>query len=540
MIASSIDWWIFVAYLILVFAFGLYMSRREATASDFFLAGRRLPWYAIAISLFASNISSSGLIALAGDAYRYGIAVSTLEWGAILGLTLLVFVYLPYYRNATIFTTPEFLERRYGPAARMLFALTVIAVELLVYMPYMFFAGGLFLGVLFDLPFVWSVIGIATFVGLYTTIGGLGAVVWTDVIQGVLMIVGGAIVTILALARIGGITTFIAQVPEGHLSVSLPVDHPAYPFPATMIGGYMLVTIYYWCHNQTIVQRTFGGRTDWDARMGAIGACYIKLILPFVIVLPGVLAVVLIPDLGIGKEADQALPLLIKEVVPSGLMGVIMAAMIASLMSSADSGLNSLATIFTNDFYRRWVKPNASENRLVLVGRIASVGILLISVARALTMDENPSLMQFLQVGLSYLASPVIVVFAAGVFWRGATAAGAATTLLVAPLVSYLCQHAYSWIPWWPSHMVYWMPITVGILFSILFIVSQLTPRKSDEELSGLIWSRADALGKRDDSSHTEQAKMRESATPSRRWLDYRLWAVVAIVLMLIEICWLW
>ena len=234
MTAHWIDWTVFGIYLISVFAFGLYMSRREESSSDFFLAGRGLPWYAIALSLFASNISSGSLVALAGDAYRFGMAVGTLEWGAIVCLTLLVFVFLPYYRSTSVYTTPEFLEKRYGPTARMLFATTVLAVELWVYMPYMFYAGGLFLESLFDVPFAWSVVGIAIFVGIYTTIGGLGAVVWTDVIQGLLMIAGGATVCVLALSEIGGWAAFRAQVPEGHMSVGLPGDHPAYPFPATM------------------------------------------------------------------------------------------------------------------------------------------------------------------------------------------------------------------------------------------------------------------------------------------------------------------
>ena len=208
-------------------------------------------------------------------------------------------------------------------------------------LPFMFYAGGLFLEELFGLPFAVSIVGIALFVGIYTTFGGLSAVVWTDVIQGVLMIAGGLIVTGLALAKIGGWTAFLEQVPEAHMHVRLPADHPKYPFPATMLGGYLMISIYYWCQNQTIVQRTLAARSEWDSRMGAIGAGYLKLLLPFILVLPGILAVVLIPDLGLEAEADKALPKLIELVVPTGLMGLVMAALIASLMSSADSSSHS-------------------------------------------------------------------------------------------------------------------------------------------------------------------------------------------------------
>jgi len=219
---------------------------------------------------------------------------------------------------------------------------------------------------------------------------------------------------------------------------------------------------------------------------------------------------------------------------------VIMAAMIASLMSSADSGLNSLATIFTNDIYRRWVDSGAGERRLVLVGRISSVVILTAAVIRALTMQENASLMQFLQIGMAYLAAPVIVVFAAGMFWRGATSAGAVITLLVAPVVCYLCQQAHHTIAGWPGHMVYWMPIAVGILFTILFVVSLFTQRKSDEELAGLIWSRAAALGNRDDAPHAEHSELGTRAARGSLWRDCRCWAGVAIVLMALEMWWFW
>lgn len=559
MAVHSIDWIVFGIYLLVVFAFGLYMSLRDESSKDFFLAGRSLPWYAIALSLFASNISSGSLVALAGDAYRYGIAVSTLEWGAIICLILLAFVFLPYYRRMAVITTPEFLEKRYGPSARTLFAGTVVIVELSVYLPFLFYAGGLFLETLFALPFFWSVLGIALFVGLYTTIGGLSAVVWTDVIQGVLMVAGGLTVTVLALVKIGGWLEFYEHLPEGHMSVFLPADHPAFPFPATLIGGYFMISIYYWCQNQTIVQRTLAGRSDWDSRMGAVGAGYIKLILPFVLVLPGVLAVVLIPDLGSGAGADKALPLLIKAVVPTGFMGLVMAAMVASLMSSADSGLNSLATIVTNDFYHRWIDRQASATRLVLIGRVASVAILVCAVARALTLQETPSLMQFLQSGLAYLAAPVIVVFIAGLFWRGATSAGAVTTFIAAPLVCLFAQNGHTvlneWLPgmftwwsadwfnWWPAHVVYWLPIAVGLLTALLVGISLFTKRKTDAELEPILWTPQQTLTfdqRAFDRSGSPVVADGDKDKGSRRpWVyDYRLWAALALILMVVEIWW--
>ena len=552
MAAQRIDWIVFGIYIAAVFAFGLYMSMRDKSSRDFFLAGRGLPWYAIALSLFASNISSGSLVALSEQAYRHGMAVGTFEWGAVICLTLLAFVFLPYYRRSAVMTTPEFLERRYSPSARMLFAVLLLAVELWVYLPYIFYAGGLFLEELFEVDRNLAIVGIALFVGSYTTIGGLSAVVWTDVIQGILMVAGGLVITVLALVKIGGWGELIAQLPEGHMNVMLPHDHPEFPFPASLIGGYTMISIYYWCQNQTIVQRTLAGRTDWDSRMGAIGGGYIKLVLPFVLVLPGVLAVVLIPDLA-GSEVNKVLPKLIELVVPTGLMGFVMAALVASLMSSADSGLNSLATVVTNDFYRRWIDRDASQRKLVFIGRIASVAILVCAVTRALTMQETDSLMMFLQAGLAYLAAPVIVVFIAGLFWRGATSAGAVVTFVAAPLVCLFAQNGHTvlneWLPgvatWWPSSIIYWLPIAVGVLIVLLIAVSLCTPRKTAAELKPLMWTRKDTLTfNEQDALATGQTGDGEVAAKSQaagqHWFyDYRLWAVLALLIMAVEIWWL-
>ena len=201
---NIIDWAVLTVYLVGVFGFGLYMSRREKTEADFFLAGRRLPWYAIALSLFATHISSGSLIGLAGDGYRVGMAVGTLEWGAILGLFLLAFVFVPYYQKSCVYTMPEFMEKRYNVYVRTLFAGAVLIFEILVNIPFLLYAGGLAMKVIFGIDIIWATIAIALFVGIYTTFGGLSAVVWTDVIQGCFMIVGGIILTLFGLYAIGG------------------------------------------------------------------------------------------------------------------------------------------------------------------------------------------------------------------------------------------------------------------------------------------------------------------------------------------------
>jgi len=535
-----LDWMVLGIYLAVVFGFGLYMARKEDSTEDFFLAGRRLPWYAIALSLFATNISSGSLIGLSGDAYRVGLAVGTLEWGAILGLLLLAFVFLPYYQKRAVYTMPEFMEHRYNLTVRILFAGIVLLFEILVNIPFVLYAGGLALKVTFGVPEEWAIVLIGVFVGVYTTIGGLGAVVWTDVIQGVLMIIGGTVLTLFGLHAIGGIEGLTTHAAD-KLHVCLPGDHPDYPFPATMIGGYFLVTIYYWCQNQTMVQRTLGARSEWDARMGAMAACFIKLILPFIIVLPGVIAFVLFPEL---DSSDKALPVLIKSVIPAGLSGLLVATVIASLMSSADSALNSWATIFTHDFYHRLINRKASPKRLILIGRLAIVFVLIVTVVRTTLLGNPESILQFLLNGLGYISCPIIVIFMVGIFWSRATSTAAIVTLVTSPVVCYTTQHMKETFGWGFSQtsIVYWLPVAVGIAVLIMIIVSLATRPKPREALQNLIWSRQDTMTMGlhlftrpgdDPSPSPPHSKEKWSL-----WADYRIIGVTALILMIV-IIWL-
>ena len=533
-----IDGIVFGVYLVGVFGLGLWVSRRQGTPENFFLAGHRLPWYAIALSLVATNVSSGTLVGLAGDGYRVGMAVGTLEWGALLGLYLLAFVFLPYYQRAGVYTTPEFLEKRYSPATRLLLAGIVLVFDMVIFMPFVLYTGGLFLHVTFDYPIFYCVLVIAAFAGVYTTFGGLGAVVWTDVVQGVFIFAGGAVVTLLALDKIGGVSELTRQAPE-HLHVCLPSDHPTFPFPWTMIGGFFLITVYYWCHNQTIIQRTLGARTEWDGRMGVIGACFIKLLAPFVIVLPGILAFVLFPQL---EDTNQALPKLITEIVPVGLRGLIWAFVVASLMSSADSGINSWATIFTNDFYHRIIDRKASPKRLVLVGRLASIVLLVVAVLCTSGLEKKPSILQHFLTTFAFLATPVIVVFMIGILWRGATSAAAITTFVTAPLICFVSQSLHKYVEWWPAQVTSWMVPAVAFTAFVMIVVSLFTPRKDPGSLKGLIWTPEDTLAMRSGLfRRRDQEGLAEASTDVQPsvWGDYRAWAALSFILLCAVIWWL-
>lgn len=540
-----IDLSVFFVYIVVVFCFGIYMSRKEDTAEDFFLAGRRLPWFAVALSLFATNISSGSLIGLAGDAFRDGLAVGILEWGAILGLFILAYIFLPYYQRRRIYTLPEFLEQRYNLAARSIFAIAMLLYEIVVFLPFVLYGGGVVVEEMFGVPFLWGLIGIATFVGIYTIVGGLGAVVWTDVIQGILMIVSGVVVTVLGLVELGGIDAFREKAAD-KLHVCLAADHERFPFWGTMFGGPFLITVFYWCLNQTIVQRTLGARSEWDARMGTMCACLIKLILPFVIVLPGIIMFALEPGF---EPADKALPELIQRVVPTGLSGLLIAAILAALMSSADSSLNSWATIFTHDIYHRLIDPEASPRRLISVGRIAIACLLVVVVVRTTFLSGIQSILQFLLTGAAYMSGPVVVVFLLGVLWSRATSVAAVVTMLLSPVICYACQNmkdicelfGFVGYGFSQSSTVYWLPLAVCFISLLMIVVSLLTEPKSPQALKGLIWSWRDTLTF--DSQLFNRRDIETTGEFEKRviylWKDYRLVGAVAMVLMIVTIWWL-
>ena len=537
--ANWLDWLVLGIYFVGVFAFGLYMSRREGAATDFFLAGRRLPWYAIALSLFATNISSGSLVGMAGQGYTIGMGAGTLQWHAIFTLILLAFVYLPYYQRRSVTTIPEFLELRYGLSTRTLFALAVILFDMIVTLPYVFYSAGLVIEVIFGVPMEWPIVAIALLVAVYTAWGGLTAVVWTDSLQAIFMLAGGVIATLFGLQAIGGLDALMAQAAD-KMHVVLPADHPDYPFPASMFGGYLLVSVYYWCHGQFIVQRVLGARAEWDARMGTILTCYIKLFLPFITVLPGVIAFVLFPEL---NRPDKALPMLVGAVVPAGLSGVIIAALLAAFMSSASSIANSWATVLANDVYHRLIDRKATAKRLILVGRIATVFLFTVAVIRTPGLRENQSIMQFFQTGLAYISTPVIVIFAMGIFWRRATAAASVAAIVASPLICYFAQHMRQLTGFGPSQpsIVYWSPIAVAMTILLMMAVSRFTKPKPAAALEGLMWSGKDTLAfsvqlfQRRDIEGAEPAAM-----PSSRpgiWTDYRL-ATIVVLILLAAIMW--
>jgi SSS family solute:Na+ symporter len=425
---SILDVTIIVSYLVLVAVIGYQTAKRTHDADDLFLAGRRLTWLPIGFSLFASNISSSTLIGLMGAAYTWGIAVSNYEWMAAPILVFAVFFIIPVYIQNRISTVPEYLEYRYSSEVRRYFSMLTIIANIVIDTAGTLYAGAIvFTLFLPELSLTAAAILIALLSGIYTAAGGLAAVVYTDILQAVILIFGSAVIAVLSFAQINySWAELIQSVPEQHLSLLLPIDNLHLPWLGTLVG-IPILGFYFWCTNQFIVQRILAARSLNDARWGALFAGLLKLNILFLMVLPGVMAIHIVPGL---QNGDLVFPALIEKLLPSGLMGIVIAALVAALMSSIDSTLNSAATLVTLDF----IKPNytsLSEQQTMWIGRVFILVFMMIAAIIAPLIGQFEGLFAYLQTILSYWVPPVVVIFLFGIFGTRTESKAALITLIV-------------------------------------------------------------------------------------------------------------
>lgn len=420
---STLDVVTFVAYFVIVLAVAVIVSRRERTTDDYFLAGRTLPWWLIGISLIASNISTEHFVGMAGSAVDFGLAIASYEWMAAITLVIVGRWFLPKFLTLRITTMPEYLERRFDTRSRSWLAVYMLLAYVFVAMATVLYAGGLALQTMFGLPMGWGIAMLAGFAGAYTVYGGLKAVVWSDLIQGIVMLAGGAITTVLALKAIGGWDALMAEAGDKFHMV-LPLSHPELPWFAVFFGGLWIANLFYWGGNQFITQRALAARNVAQARFGVIFAGFIKLAVPFIVVIPGIIASVLYANEL--QRSDMAYPLLIERILPVGLTGFIFAALLAAIMSSLDSMLNSAATIFTIDVYDRHLRPGRTQPQLIRVGRISTAVALVIAALWAPALGQFERVFSYIQEFWGLVTPGVAVVFLAGLFWPRATARGAA------------------------------------------------------------------------------------------------------------------
>jgi len=425
-------WFDFVAFglfIAMVMGFSLYASRKEDTGEDYFLAGRQLTWWLIGFSLIASNISTEHFVGQAGRGYDIGLAIASYEWMAAVTLVIVAFFFLPHFLRSGIYTMPEFLEHRYDVRTRTIMATFMMIAYVVVALATVLYSGALAMEAVFGVDPILGIWAIGLLAGIYTVYGGLKAVVWSDLIQGIALILGGILITVLGFRAVGGVEAFFTLGAD-KLHVVLPWNHPEMPWVAVFIGGLWIPNLFYWGMNQFITQRTLGARSLRDGQRGIILAASIKLVIPFIIVFPGIMAAEIYGDTI--ANADQAYPLLIRDILPVGLTGVMFAALFGAVMSSLDSMLNSAATIFTVDIYQRHVRKGTAEPRqLVRIGRIATAILVVVGCLWAPLVARAGSVYQYIQMFWGFISPGIVASFLFGLFWKKTPAVAASGAMLL-------------------------------------------------------------------------------------------------------------
>jgi len=482
-----IDIVIIAVYAVFVVIIGLFFAKKHESAEDYFLAGRSMTWPLIGFSLFASNISSTTLIGLAGDAYSTGISVYNYEWMASIVLVFFVIFILPFYLKSKIFTMPEFLEKRYDSRSREIFSILTLFLNIVVDTAGSLYAGGLLMQLIFpSIPMWQTIVIIALIAGIYTIAGGLAAVMYTDVVQAVLLIIGSVIMTIAAFIKIGSWANVTAVTPPGMLSLVRPLSDPSVPWLG-LLTGVPLLGFYFWCTNQFMVQRVLSAKNVTHGRLGALFAGLLKLPVLFIMVLPGILARYLYPHL---SNPDMVYPTLIFDLLPAGLLGIVIAGFIAALMSQVDSTLNSASTLITMDFVKKY-KPNLTSEQLMWVGRGFTALFMVLAALWAPEIQKFSSLYKYLQKILSYAIPPVVALFIIGIFWKRANAKGAFITLVSGLSIGAVSFVMIEILHLFKLHFLYIAAI-LFIISVVIQIISTLFTKPPDEEkIKPFLWTPA-------------------------------------------------
>jgi SSS family solute:Na+ symporter len=409
---ETIDIVLLFLYFAAVLLVGFYYSNREKTPTEYFLAGRNVGWLAIGSSLFATNISSEHFIGLAGSGASSGLAVGHFEWMACFIVLILGWVFAPFYLKAGVFTMPEFLERRFNKSSRIYLTTVSIVAYIMTKISVTLFAGGLLLHQILGWNMITSAIVMVIITGIYTIAGGLSAVIYTELIQTVVLISGALLLTIMGLGEVGGFRGLQAALPADFFQMFKPTNHPHFPWTGIIFGAPILA-IWYWCTDQVIVQRVLSARNIQHARSGAVLAGFLKILPVFILILPGMIALVLFPGI---KGDDAYLALIISKLLPPGVRGIVIAGLLAALMSSLASTFNSSSTLITMDIYRQF-RPHANGREIVLIGRLATIALVILGILWVpLIRSISNHLFIYLQSVQAYISPPIAAVFIFGIF----------------------------------------------------------------------------------------------------------------------------
>jgi solute:Na+ symporter, SSS family len=504
---APLDIAIIVVYFVIVFSIGFYFSLKERTSEDYFLASRHVGWFAIGASLFVSNISTEHFIGLAGSGATSGLAVGHFEWLACLILLILGWVFVPFYLRSNVFTMPEFLERRFNRHCSVYLASISILAYIFTKISVHLYAAAIVLERVVGWNPMTAAILLVVATGVYTVAGGLAAVIYTDLVQTLILLAGAIALTVIGLDQVGGFAALRAALPADYFSMMKPMDHPEFPWTGIFLGAPIL-GIWYWCTDQVIVQRVLSAKDEGHAKAGTIFAGFLKILPVFVLVLPGLIAVALYPQLftmenGRVTNGDIAYPTLIVNLLPTGLVGLMIAALLAALMGAMSSVFNSASTMVTLDFYKR-LRPQASERQLVNFGRIATgamvvLGILWVPFIHLLSSQ----LYIYLQSVQAYVSPPIAVCFILGILWPRLNGTGAISSLLTGFVLGTVrfvyevldkTRHYESPAIRWLVDMnfLHYAILMFVVCAAVLVVVSYMGPAPDRRQLAGLTFATVD------------------------------------------------
>lgn len=468
-----LDYIIFIAYAILILGVGLWVSRdkkgHEKNAEDYFLASKSLPWWAIGASLIAANISAEQFIGMSGSGFALGLAIASYEWMAAITLIIVGKYFLPIFIEKGLYTIPEFVEKRFSTNLKTILAVFWIALYVFVNLTTVLFLGALALETIMGIELWQGVLGLALFAAAYSLYGGLSAVAWTDVIQVIFLVLGGLVTTYLALNTVSGgegviegIKTVYEKAPD-RFAMILDESNAYYkdlPGIAVIVGGMWVANLYYWGFNQYIIQRTLAAKSLKEAQKGILFAAFLKLLIPVIVVVPGIAAYVMVNDpeimaslgdvaqhnLPTLEQADKAYPWLL-QFLPVGLKGLAFAALAAAIVSSLASMLNSTSTIFTMDIYKQYINKNANDKLTVNIGRLSAFIALIIAALIAPQMNGLDQVFQYIQEYTGIVSPGILAVFMLGLFWKKTTNKAAIIGALVSiPIALYFKVAPNGWM----------------------------------------------------------------------------------------------
>src|SRR5215813_4268401 len=495
---APIDIAIIAVYFVIVFGIGFYFSQKERTSEDYFLASRDIGWFFIGASLFVSNISTEHFIGLSGTGASSGLAVGHFEWLACLILLILGWVFVPFYLRSNVFTMPQFLERRFSRQCAVYLAGISIIAYIFTKISVQLYAAS----VVLERVAGWSlwktavVLVIAT--GIYTIAGGLAAVIYTDTVQTLILITGAVALTLIGLGRVGGLEHLRTMVPPDYFHMIKPASDAQFPWTGIFFGAPIL-GIWYWCTDQVIVQRVLSARDEGHAKAGTIFAGFLKILPVFMLVLPGIIAYALFKD-QVADKPDYAYPTLVLNLLPVGLVGLVMAALLAAVMGAMSSVFNSASTLVTLDFYKK-INPQASETQLVTFGRIATGGMVVLGLLWVPFIHLlSAQLYLYLQSVQAYISPPIAACFVFGILWPRLNGQGAISSLLVGfvlgatrfifEVLNKSAKYKSGAIRWIVDMNFLHYAIFMFVVCSIVLIgVSMMYPAPDRKKLAGLTFA---------------------------------------------------